>query len=374
MEISIIGGGITGLAASLALNKVGIKSTVYEKAASLNEIGAGIWLQPNALQICHWLGIKEAIENAGSKISKMEITNPDLIPIKKINAEVVMDDFGNQTIAIHRAQLQQILYNECSKVGAVVLDMEYLSHQVKGEKVVLNFSSGTVTSDLVLAADGIHSRVRNQLFPNVGRRDAHQICWRGISHFSLPDHLKGYGKEAWGRKIRFGFSQISDDQVYWFAVASSGVIDEHADKEGLVQLFKEFDPVVSGLIANTIAIHCGPIKDLERLPTWHDGRICLLGDAAHATTPNMGQGACQGIEDAYFISQFLQKGMNHSEAFRSFELSRRKKVDYIVNNSWTFGRLAHNIAGQQLLKLIMKVTPESVMNKQMKKLYAVDIV
>lgn len=378
MKIGIIGGGITGLTTALSLHKFGIKSVVYEQAKELNEIGAGVWLQPNAIKVLNWLGLKNKVKELGIELNKMEITNPQLIPIKKIKSEVVQDEEGNQTIAIHRGRLQKMLFEEVQKVTEVKLDKKYIKHSLSSGGINLQFESGEDQVDILLGADGINSLVRKEIFPEASLRNAGQVCWRGISKTNLPNSLKNLGQEAWGKQIRFGFSQIQHDEVYWFAVANEEHLkkaDEIGRKKYLFNLFQNFSSVIIELITNTqeSQIHQTIIHDLKRLPVWHKGNVCLIGDAAHATTPNMGQGACQGIEDAYYLSRSLSKSFqNKEEEFQHFQFNRRKKVDYIVNNSWQFGKLAHSKIGQPLMKVMMKITPESVINSQMNKLYAIE--
>lgn len=378
MKIGIIGGGITGLTTALALRKYGISSVVYEQAAALNEVGAGIWLQPNALKVLDWLGIKQEIKNQGLEIDKMAITNDQLIPLKKIKSEVVQDEDGNKTTAIHRARLQNILYNEVLKTNEIQLNKKYVSHTLKNNEIQVQFENGEATVDILLAADGVDSAVRQDLFSDTITRDTGQICWRGISKMNLPPELYKLGQEAWGKQIRFGFSQIGEGEVYWFAVVKAKQVkNAHVQdqKKYLADTFQGFSPIVGQLIANTDFnnIHKATLKDLKRIPTWHNDKICLIGDAAHATTPNMGQGACQGIEDAYYLSKQLSESPNDmGAAFEAFQQKRRKKVDYIVNSSWQFGKMAHSAIAQPMVKFILKITPESVMNSQMNKLYALD--
>lgn len=373
MEISIIGGGITGLTTALALHKVGLQSTVYEQAKSLNEIGAGVWLQPNAVQVLQWLGLEEEVKNEGSVLNKMEITYPNLKPIKKIKNTVVSDRFGNQTIAIHRGKLQRILYDTFVKVGNVELNMPYLNHQVKEDNIQVHFKEKSIQTKVLLGADGIKSNVRNSMGLPSEYRHSNQICCRGIANIKLPAHLKNEGKEVWGRKLRFGFSPLSERTVYFFAVMNKEISPEEMNIETLSELYTAFDPVVSDIIQASGDIHTTELIDLKRLNTWHNANSCLLGDAAHATTPNMGQGACQGIEDAYYISNTLKEsGKIPSDLFKQFVDKRRKKVDYVVNNSWNFGKMAHSVTGQLLLKGIMKMTPEKVMSDQMNTLYNIE--
>ena len=150
MEIAIIGGGITGLTTALSLNKVGIKATVYERAGKLNEIGAGIWLQPNAMKICNWLEIKSQIQEKGSALTRVEITYPNLLPIKSVKKGIVQDEDGNSTIAIHRGELQRILFDEFSKIGHIELGKEYISHKENEGGLEITFTDSKVNANIIL--------------------------------------------------------------------------------------------------------------------------------------------------------------------------------------------------------------------------------
>ncbi|NVK84089.1 MAG: FAD-dependent monooxygenase [Cytophagia bacterium] len=372
MEIAIIGGGITGLTTALSLKKLGINSTVFEQAPKLNEIGAGVWLQPNAVRVLQWLGIEDEVQSQGCKLNKMEITDRHLKPIKKLEESVVSDLYGNQTIAIHRGKLQRILYDHFSKQGSIELNMSFEDLSFEDNKIHVKFQESDISADLVLGADGIHSKVRNALgFPSE-YRTTNQICCRGIAKIPLAQELQREGKEAWGNKLRFGFSQLSDETVYFFAVINKEICPAELNSNTLSSLFQDFHPVVLQIIESAPNFHTTELMDLKRLPSWHHSTCCLLGDAAHATTPNMGQGACQGMEDAYHISQLLNIHSSPIEAFKTFEEIRRAKVDYVVNNSWRFGKMAHHPIGQMTLKGIMKITPEGVMSNQMNKLYSIE--
>ena len=379
MKVGIIGGGITGLTTALALWKLGISSVVYEQASELNEVGAGIWLQPNAIKILDWLDLKHEIAQHGNELSKMEVTNSHLVPFKKMKSEVVQDELGNKTIAIHRAKLQTILHNQVQDSCQVLLGKKYISHSVSPQGISVQFENGTETVDILLGADGINSKVRAAIAPGSNIRSSEQICWRGVSKISLPLEIQKIGREAWGKQIRFGFSQINEKEVYWFAVASADHVERVArqdKKQYLLGLFQEFSPIVTNLISNTelTRIHEALLCDLEKIPSWYAGNVCLIGDAAHATTPNMGQGACQGIEDAYYLSNSLSNYLQNPEkAFQKFQDRRRKKVDYVVNTSWQIGKMAHSKIAQPLVKLMMKITPERVLSSQMNKLFAVDM-
>jgi 2-polyprenyl-6-methoxyphenol hydroxylase-like FAD-dependent oxidoreductase len=374
MEIAIIGGGIAGLTTALALAKQGISSTVYERAPKLNEVGAGIWLQPNALKVLNYLGIQEAVLKNGVELDRVDITDDQLNSFKS-GDNIVKDGEGNKIISIHRAKFQQILMESLPE-NSVKLGYNFKSlHQISNQ-VEINFEEVKVIADCILGADGINSKIRKQLFPQSSLRHSGQTCWRGIADIQLPAELQNLGREAWGNKVRFGFSQISNGSVYWFAVAKAKPFeqdDASQIKNKLNEYFQNFHPIVNQIINQTDEnkIIRGDILDLRRLERWHHQNVCLLGDAAHATTPNTGQGAGQGIEDAFVLAKLFTENQSMENIFSKFENSRREKVDYVVNNSWRFGKMAHSGLGGIVMKTIMKMTPESVINKQLQKLYEV---
>lgn len=375
MKITIIGGGIAGLTTALALNKVGVNCEVFERAKQLNEVGAGIWMQPNALKVIDWLGLGGLVREKGSLLDQVDITNSQLIPFKKIKQEVVQDEQGNKIVAIHRATLQKILFEALPKDG-LNLGYEFKSLEKNENQVKISFGDREIMSDLLIGADGLNSRVRENIFSNTSKRFSGQTCWRGISDIRLPVEFQNAGIEGWGKKIRFGFSQITENQVYWFAVknaSQNGTDNINTIKTELQNYYSGFNPIVLNIIEQTKAekIIRNDISDLKRLDKWHKDKVVLVGDAAHATTPNMGQGAGQGMEDAYYLANILAKHNQIEQAISLFESTRREKVDYVVNNSWRFGQMAHSGFGQILMRTIMKLTPDKIMKQQMKKLYSI---
>ncbi len=376
-NISIIGGGITGLTTALALKKLGLDGQVFERAPALNEIGAGIWMQPNAMKVLDWLGLGDKIRGAGLSIEGVQVTDRRLIPMRKFKPASITGDEGRKTISIHRARLQKILF-DALPANSVQLGKAYHRHHTENGKVSVIFEdASTAVCDLLLGADGIHSMVRKQLFPFSSIRYSGQTCWRGIASMdNLPDPFKATGIEAWGDQIRFGFANISQNEVYWYAVAKAPQNQKEesgAIKQKLIDNFKHFNSLVAEIINQTPSkkIIRNDISDLKRLKTWRQGRICLLGDAAHATTPNLGQGGGQGVEDAYYIGNILAQIPDYTQAFKQFEKERRKKVDYVVNTSWQLGKMAHLKIGPSLMKWLFKFTPEKIAARQFAKLHAV---
>jgi 2-polyprenyl-6-methoxyphenol hydroxylase-like FAD-dependent oxidoreductase len=378
MKIAIIGGGITGMTTALCLQKRGISCTIYERAPALTVVGAGIWMAPNAMKIFDWLGIRQQVMEAGVSVRDVEITNAKLVPFRKSKDIFISDSTGNYITSIHRARLQGVLQQHLAP-GSLFLNHDF-SHAEAGKSGLdIHFSNQPVVeADLLLGADGIHSGVRKQLFPASQLRYSGQTCWRGVAGITMPDIYRQSAREAWGKRLRFGFSVIGKEEVYWFAVANApaGESDGEGDlRIRLQEKYADFHPLVSEIIASTPekSIFRSDINDLHPLKTWHQDRILLLGDASHATTPNMGQGGAQGIEDGFAISRFLEEyGTDYLKAFDIFEQSRRTKVDYIVRTSLMIGSVAHHPLKQFLMRNAMKWTPDSALVKQMERVYRVD--
>ncbi len=379
MKVIIIGGGIAGLSTALALQKVGISCRVYERSPQLEAVGSGIWMAPNAMKVLAWLGISEAILNSGVSLQRVDITNRHLKPFRNFIENNIANDNGHTITSIHRAALQDILLRHLANDDMLLLGKTYASHTAFSDRVEVSFADGSQeVCDVLLGADGLRSKVRQAIFPQAQLRFSGQTCWRGVADISLPIGLQNSCKEAWGREIRLGFSPISNNQVYWFAVQNAQVdgkdLSESAVKSALSWTYAGFAQPIPDILANTPAnkIIRTDLYDLKRLDTWHQGRVCLIGDAAHATTPNMGQGGAQGVEDAYYISQLLASAASYKEAFELFEAKRRKKVDNIVNNSWLLGSMAHNRFWQPVATLAMRLTPENLLLKQMQEIYHID--
>lgn len=372
MTINIIGGGIGGLTAAIALKQKGFQVQVFEQAQVLKPVGAGIILANNAMQVYDKLGLRQKLEAAGNAISAMNITTDKLKVLSGIGLGYFEKKYGVRNIAIHRGALQTILANELAK-NEIILNKQLarVSKENNGFKLVFEDTS-QVKAEVLIGADGISSVVRQQLFSENTIRKAEQICWRGVTEFDLPEAYQHAVNEAWGRGDRFGFVKIDDKRVYWFAVKSYKNSAEEFTISDIPAIYQSYHPLIQELIAATPidTIYTNEIDDLAPINSWIQENVCLVGDAAHATTPNMGQGACQAIEDAYFLAEFMaNKPIN--EAFTKFQQQRMAKAKLVVNQSWMIGKLAHvaNPIGATFRNFMMKMTPESVGIKQSEKIF-----
>lgn len=372
-RIAIIGAGIGGLTTALAFKQKGFNVIVYESAAEIKPIGAGIGIANNAMQVFKKLGIHEKIENAGVKVSSMNITDHKLRSLSLIDLKEFEVKYGVCNISIHRAVLQNILAEEIGfeniKLSKRLLKIE------QSESVKLSFEDGSIeTADVVIAAEGIKSVVRNQLFDPSQIRDTNQICWRGVSKVSLPKEYNNKAVEAWGKGKRFGFVQINEQDTYWYAVVNESLTERNG--ETLQDLFKGFHTDVLNIIENTsnsIVIKNG-IIDLKPIHKWYHKKVCLLGDAAHATTPNLGQGACQAIEDAYLLAELYQEEKTIEIVFKEYQKLRIKKAHAIVNSSWRIGKIAHleNGLAVYFRSLLMRCIPTSATSNQLQSIFKMD--
>lgn len=287
--ISIIGAGIGGLTLGNILKQQNFDFTIYESAPEIKPVGAGIMMAVNAMQIYDKLGLKEKIENSGNKIHGICITDEKLKTISNTNVSALEQKFNSCNVAIHRADLQNIL---ASNIGFKNIKLNHSLETIeKKENYQLKFENGNeIESKVVFGADGIHSKIRDQILKTGNIRNAKQKCWRGLTNLELPEKYLHQALEIWGKGKRFGFVKLSENKVYWYALINSNNFTQNIN---LIETFIGFDPLVLQILESTKPenIILNDILDLAPISKWYSENFCLIGDAAHATTPNMGQGA-----------------------------------------------------------------------------------
>ncbi len=375
----ILGGGIGGLCAAIALRQVGLDVTVYEKASSLGDVGAGLVLWPNALRVLRQLGAAEMATQAGSTIEHGQIRTAAGKILARSEPGELQRLYGEPTMAIHRADLHHILLS-LLPADAVQLATTGVKFEQDATGVTLRFANGqTDRADLLIGADGIHSVVRQQLFPAVMLRYAGYTAWRGVVE-SPGTVAVGITSESWGRGSRFGVVPIDSRRVYWYATLNEPAGRQYspADQKRLLQQrFKGWAQPIEMLLEATPAkamLH-HDIYDIVPLPRWSQGRVTLLGDAAHPTTPNMGQGACMAIESAYVLARCLSAKPDLPAALVAYEQERRSRTAWVTNQSWQIGRVGQldNGLACRLRDLLMLLTPASVVKARLAKAAAYDV-
>lgn len=368
-KITIIGAGIGGLTAAIALKQQGFEIEIFENSSAFKKAGSGINLAINAMQVYKKLGVYEDILQNANYTNSMKARTKNLGILTAANFKKFEEIFKAKTVAIHRATLHQILVKHIGS-SKIHLNKKLKHLEQSNGKVYLVFEDGTShTAEIVIGADGIHSTVRKSIFDNTELRDAEQICWRGISNAKIGKKYKEELNEIWGQGNRFGFVPIADDKVYWFAlIDKKEVINKEVD---LTTVFSDYHQIVKDIIKSTPKneIICNEIWDLKPMDQWYKENVCLLGDSGHATTPNMGQGAGQAIESAMALSICLKEESNVAEAFKKYQSIRFKKVNYIIKTSWMIGKLAqsNNAIVCMMRNFILKMTPKSITEKQSEK-------
>ncbi|MEM6843119.1 MAG: FAD-dependent monooxygenase [Bacteroidota bacterium] len=374
MTIDIIGAGIGGLTAAIALGQQGIKTRIFEQAEKIEPVGAGIILANNAMQIYEKLGLRKVIEEQGNHISSMNITKANLQPISSIDLAYFEKKYGVKNIAIHRGVLQQILMDNLP-LTEIQLNHALDSIEPNDSGCLLRFKNGKhIQSTILIGADGIRSMVRQKLFPHNTVRNAKQVCWRGVTEFKLPTRYKKELNEAWGKADRFGFVQITENKVYWYALKSFKNDKKEFSVNDIEKYFDNYHSVIRGIVSSTKKerINTAEIADLKPTKTWHQENVCLIGDAAHATTPNMGQGACQAIEDAYILAKCLAQ-YDVTKAFSEFQKIRLPKAHQVVKASWVLGKIAH-LSNPILIGIrnqLMQLAPPAFNRKQSEQIFQI---
>ncbi|AYA37036.1 FAD-dependent oxidoreductase [Hymenobacter oligotrophus] len=377
MDFLIIGAGIAGLATALALHRQGHKVAVYEAAPALREIGAGVVLGANAMRALGHLGLHDAVHAAGFAVTRISLLDQAGGVLNDIDTRPFTERVGYDNLAIHRADLQRVLLAQLPP-GVLHLGKALARFEQLGNQVTAYFADGSAaTADALLAADGIRSRARLQLLPHSQPRYAGYTCWRGVTDGSALQLPAGRSTESWGAAGRFGVVPLANGQVYWFACINSAVPQNPACKAlrlaDLQKHFTHFHAPIPELLALTTdeQVIWGDIIDLKPLRQFAFGRVLLLGDAAHATTPNMGQGAGQAVEDAAMLARCLSEQPALQAAFRLFEQRRLPRTTRIVRQSWQLGQVAQFSRPWlvQLRNAVMRRVPSSLNRQQMQFLY-----
>ena len=369
-KITIIGAGIGGLTTAIALIQKGFEVEIFENSPAFKKAGSGINLAINAMQIYKELGVYDDILQQANYTNSMNALSKKLKVLTSAKFQKFEEKYEVKTVAIHRASLHKILLNHIDNTK-IHLNKKLKSLEQNNGNVNLVFEDGTShTTTLVIGADGIHSNVRKSIFKNTELRDAKQVCWRGISKARIDKKYKKELNEIWGKGNRFGFVHITPEEVYWFGLINK---DEFKSKDkDLQQIFSDYPQTVKNIIAETDKkeILFNEIWDLKPIDKWYNGNVCLLGDAAHATTPNLGQGACQAIESAMALSICLKEEKNIETAFSKYQLIRKEKANYVTKTSWLLGKMAqsNNSIICILRNVITKLTPKFITEKQSEKI------
>jgi 2-polyprenyl-6-methoxyphenol hydroxylase-like FAD-dependent oxidoreductase len=351
MSAIVVGGGIAGLASAIALRERGWDVAVLEQAPDFAEVGAGLSLWPNALNALDALGVGAIVRERSVLDGSTGIRDEHGRWLSRTDVAVIRERFGHMAL-VHRATLLDILRSalrpECLRAGVTV-------NHVSADGLV-QCADRELRGDLVLGADGLHSTVRRAVWPAApSPRYVGYTAWRYVTRRPVD---VGPGGESWGHGERFGYATLSDGRVYCFATANVDEGTDGADLATLRHRFADWHEPVPLLLdeANEADLLHHDLYELPPLSTYVEGRVALVGDAAHAMTPNLGQGACQALEDAVILARCAT-----DSDLAAYDADRRPRTTMISRRSARIGRLAQlqSTPAVALRNLVMRVTPSS---------------
>jgi len=343
----IIGGGIGGLAVALALQRIGVSVKVFEKAPAIAEVGAGLSIWSNAMLALRRLGLERAALDRGSVIERTRSVNAMGEPIAITDFSSLGERAGAPSICVHRAELQRLLLDavRANTTSSVETGQECIGFAEEPSGVTAIFSNGSrEEGDLLIGADGIRSTIRKSLFGDETPRFAGYFAWRGIAHgvgSRLPE------REALmvlARGAQAGAFHCGADDVYWFLTrnASRGLeSDPRDDRTKILGQIGDWRIGFRAFVEATAAdaILRNDVNDRQPRRVWGRGRVALLGDAIHATTPNLGQGACQALEDAVVLADAISRSTTIETGLRAYKDRRRARANYVITQSRRMGNL-----------------------------------
>ena len=327
MKAIIVGGGIAGLGSALALTKLGWQVEVFERAPEFTEVGAGLSLWPNALRALDALGVGELVRGRAVLAGQAGIRDARGRWLTRTDAAELARRYG-PTVMIHRADLLEVLRAAVPDEG---LRPRVSVTEVRPAGLVVH-SGGQSRADLVVGADGVRSVTRRSVWPDApAPRYAGYTSWRVVT----PPVPVTEAAESWGRGERFGYAPLADGRIYCYATANAPVGAPGGGLAGLRRRFGGWHHPIPALLdaADPGAVLHHDLYELPPLTACTCGAVVLAGDAAHAMTPNLGQGACQALEDAVVLATVMASG----DGLCAYDRQRRPRTQMITRRSRRIG-------------------------------------
>ncbi|MFF5174625.1 FAD-dependent monooxygenase [Micromonospora sp. NPDC000089] len=368
----VVGGGIGGLAAALALHRTGWRVTVLERAPQARELGTGITLMANALRGLDALGIGAAVRAQGRTEAPGGLRTRRGRWLSRVDAAEMTRLLGTTALGVHRTTLHGVL-RAALPAGTLHTSAEATDVTSGPDRAVVSYrrhgEPAELSADLVVAADGLRSVLRARLWPDIPAPVyAGATTWRAAIRWTdpLPTAV------SWGRAAEFGMVPLGPGQVYWYAAITAAPGGRAPDELAEVRArFGDWHHPIPALLAATrpdeVLRH-----DLHHLatplPCYVTGRVALLGDAAHAMTPYLGQGACQAIEDAVTLGVVCAGGAGGLDtALARYDRERRPRSQEVARASDRIGRFGQRLRNPVAVALrdtMVRLTPSAVALRQ----------
>ncbi|RSN97111.1 FAD-dependent urate hydroxylase HpxO [Acinetobacter pittii] len=338
MNVVIIGAGMGGLTTGIALKKFGHQVRIFEQTEKILPVGAAISLWSNGVKCLNYLGLTDKIAKLGGQMDDLAyvdgltgdvMTQFSLLPL--------IEEVGQRPYPVARADLQNMLMDEFGR-DQIYLGKKMVSLEDKADYVEVHFADGSSTqADLLIGADGTHSLTRTYVLgQQVQRRYAGYVNWNGLVDISEDLAPAQQWTTYVGEGKRASLMPVADGKFYFFLdVPLPAGLDNNRDdyKKLLKQYFVDWCQPVQQLIerldpqkTNRVEIH-----DIEPFTQFYKGRVVILGDAAHSTTPDIGQGGCQAMEDAIYLARSLQiNTLGLEDALRRYQNKRNERANELV--------------------------------------------
>jgi 2-polyprenyl-6-methoxyphenol hydroxylase-like FAD-dependent oxidoreductase len=343
-KVLIVGGGISGFTAGIALRANDIDVEVYESAAQQRPAGTALGLASNAIKVLRALGIDLVAGECGQALECFELRTAGGRLIRSLPVRAITAELGDPIVSIHRNDVMRTLQKAAGdlsvRYGAEVVDFEVGESGVS----VTCVDGRTTHADVLIGADGIRSVVRAKLTGEVRPVEYGYVCWLATTPFSHPRLVRGYCGHYWGRGQRFGLIDIGGGMAYWWGtknMPAARAREWRGGKAEILAAFADWAPEVTAAIARTPAhmIVSVPAQDRPFLDRWGSGPVSLIGDAAHPMLTSIGQGAGSAIEDGYVLAKTLASLPDPVAALRRYENLRHDRTRTLVRTSRRLSRL-----------------------------------
>lgn len=348
LKAIIIGAGMGGLTAGIALQQAGYQVEVYDRVSQLRPAGAGISLWSNGIKVLNRLGLGPAIAQIGGQMNRMAYYAPSGVTLTDFSLQPLFDQVGQRPYPVTRTDLQELLL---AKLGSesVHLNAQCVAvHETKTGVMAQLADGRAVTGDVLIGADGTRSQVRDYVLgKSIARQYVGYVNWNGLVAVSADLAPADSWVIYVGAHKRVSLMPVGGDRFYFFfdVPLPLGTVNEPAlYQEELSSYFKGWaDPVqtlieqIDPLKTNRIEIH-----DIAPLPTLVRGRVALLGDSGHSTAPDLGQGGCQALEDALVLANYLvSTNISVSDALQRYDAARKDRVADIVSKARQRSDMTH---------------------------------
>lgn len=345
----LIGAGVAGPILALQLKKIGYEPEIFESRSEDNiHEGAFLGITPNGLNVLKKFVNTDTLKEEYTPGS-IAFFNSGGKQIAELGTGYQKQKYGVETLQLKRANLNKAARLAAAEAGiSICYGKKFIACEESDEKVTACFADGsTSTGDIMIGCDGMFSEVRKQLFPGTSSLKYTKLISTGgyakIAELSTPMESI---QMTFGERGFFAYSVSNLGEVWWFnnyfreQQPGPHEIESSLKSEirnHLLDVHKQDDPMFSKIIENSHEIIAYPIFDVPKLPAWHKGRVCLIGDAAHGISPHIGQGASLALEDTEVLAGLLGKHTGHEAAFSAFQMERQPRVEKIIRSARKVG-------------------------------------